>query len=93
MVDANLMMMSTWNAPVFCRDILGEQPVPNLGWNHFHGVVRLFHGKSVASMVGDSIAVIEGPWPAQFPGNLFGFVRLTENAGERVKQSNCTVSG
>ena len=91
MVDANLM--STWNAPsVFCRDILGEQPVPNLGRNHFHGVVRLFHGKSVASMVGDSIAVIEGPWPAQFPGNLFGFVRLTENAAERVKQSNCTVS-
>ena len=44
-------------------------------------------------MVGDSIAVIEGPWPAQFPGDLFGFVRLTENAGERVKQSNCTVSG
>ena len=44
-------------------------------------------------MVGDSIAEIEGPWPAQFPGDLFGFVRPSENAGERVKQSNCTVSG
>ena len=33
--------------------------------------------------VGDSIAAIEGSWPAQFPGDLFGFVRLIENAGER----------
>ena len=40
-----------------------------------------------------SIAIIGGPWLAQFPGDLFGFVRLTENAGETVKRSNCTVSG
>ena len=38
------------------RKLDGEQHVPNLGWNHVHGVVRLFHGKSLASMVGDSIA-------------------------------------
>ena len=31
-------------------------------------------GKSLPSMVGDSIAAI-GPWPAQFPADLFGFVR------------------
>ena len=42
-------------------------------------------------MVGD-IAVFEGPWPAQFPGDLFGFVRLPCNGNHVMRPQNNFIS-